>query len=96
MSFNEQVKEKPISILREVEIQKYNMKQYFIVDKETKHMVGNTVYGSAKMADMDIEKMEGGFKKYEVYAFDMNNLTKDLIVYAMTNDNPCVYKQRTR
>ena len=32
------------------------MKQYFIVDKETKHMVGNTVYGSAKIADMDIEK----------------------------------------
>jgi hypothetical protein len=45
---------------------------------------------------MDIEKMEGGFKKYEVYAFDMTNLTKDLIVYAMTNNNPCVYKQRTR
>ena len=72
------------------------MKQYFIVDKETKHMVGNTVYGSSKIADMDIEKMEGGFKKYEVYAFDMTNLTKDLIFYAMTNDNPCVYKQRTR
>lgn len=72
------------------------MKQYFIVDKETKHMVGNTVYGSAKIADMDIEKMEGGFKKYEVYAFDMTNLTKDLIFYAMTNNNPCVYKQRTR
>ena len=73
-----------------------NMKQYFIVDKETKHMVGNTVYGSAKMADMDIEKIEGDFKKYEVYAFDMNCLNKDLIFYAMTNDNPCVYKQRTR
>ncbi len=72
------------------------MKQYFIVDKETKHMVGNSVYGSAKIADMDIEKMEGSFKKYEVYAFDMTNLTKDLIVYAMTNNNPCVYKQRTR
>ena len=43
-----------------------------------------------------IEKMEGSFKKYEVYAFDMNCLTKDLIVYAMINDNPCVYKQRTR
>ena len=38
------------------------MKQYFIVDKETKHMVGNSVYGSAKIADMDIEKMEGDFK----------------------------------
>ena len=23
----------------------------------------------------------------------MNNLTKDLIVYAMTNDNPCVYSR---
>ena len=32
------------------------MKQYFIVDKETKHMVGNTVYGSAKIADKFIEK----------------------------------------
>lgn len=73
-----------------------NMKQYFIVDKETKYMVGNSVYGSAKIADMDIEKMEGGFKKYEIYAFDMTNLTKDLISYAMLNNNPCVYKQRTR
>ena len=50
------------------------MKQYFIVDKETKHMVWNTVYGSAKIADKFIEKMECGFKKYEVYAFDMNRL----------------------
>ena len=25
------------------------MKQYFIVDKETKHMVGNTVYGSRSL-----------------------------------------------
>ena len=72
------------------------MKQYFIVDKETKHMVGNTVYGSTKITDMLIEKMEDGFNKYEVYAFDMTSLTKDLIVYAMTNNNPCVYKQRTR
>ena len=94
--YRKQTDEKLIIALREVEVQKYNMKQYFIVDKATKHMVGNTVYGSAKMADMDIEKIEGSFKKYEVYAFDMNCLTKDIIVYAMTNDNPCVYKQRTR
>ena len=49
-----------------------------------------------KLLTWILKKMEGDFKKYEVYAFDMTNLTKDLIVYAMTNDNPCVYKQRTR
>ena len=72
------------------------MKQYFIVDKETMHMVGNTVYGSAKIADMFIEKMEGGFKKYTVYAFDLDFINKDIIKYAMLNDNPCVYRHRTR
>ena len=72
------------------------MKEYFIVDKETKRMVGNTMYGSPRIADAFIEKMEGGFKKYEVYAFDVTQVTKSLIEYAMSNENPCVYKQRTR
>lgn len=72
------------------------MKQYFIVDKETKHMVGNAMYESPKLADTYIEKMEGGFKKYEVYAFDTLEITKSLIEYALLNENPCVYKQRTR
>ena len=72
------------------------MKQYFIVDKATRHIVGNTIYGSPKMADMDIEKIEGGFKNYEVYAFDVTQATRSLIEYALLNENPCVYKQRTR
>ena len=72
------------------------MKEYFIVDKETKHMVGKTMYGNPRIADAFIEKMEGGFKKYEVYAFDLNQVTKSLIEYALLNEQPCVYKQRTR
>lgn len=72
------------------------MKEYFIVDKETKHMVGNALYESPRIADRFIEKMEGGFKKYEVYAFDMGQLTKSFIEYALTNNVPCVYKQRFR
>ena len=49
-----------------------------------------------KLLTWILKKWKAVFKKYEVYAFDLTSLNKDLIVYAMTNDNPCVYKQRTR
>ena len=55
------------------------MKQYFIVDKETKHMVGNTVYGSAKIADMDIEKWKAVLKSMKFMLLTWLILPKTLL-----------------